>query len=299
MVRVSRLHQVGQQVGGLAERGGAGARALVHQRRVPHGDPALGPRGAVARHQPHLVANQLLGQLHRVGDRGAGQHEPRLGAVGQRQPAQAAQHVGHVRAEHAAVGVRLVHHHPGQVCQQVAPLGVVGQRTHVQHVGVGQDQVGARADGAPLLLRRVAVVDRGPQVGQLQRVQRARLILGQRLGRVEVQRARRAVAAEGVQHRQVEGQRLAAGGARGHDRVALVRRGQGVGLVGVEAVDAGAGQRLQQLGVEVLGHRLDQRVLVALLGPRHQLLALAALQDRLPGRGLGGHGHRSAIVRAP
>ena len=294
-----RLHQVGQQVGRLAERGSARARALVHQRRVPHRDPALGPRCAVARHQPHLVADQPLGQLDGVGDRGAGQHEPRLGAVGQRQPAQAAQHVGHVRAEHAAVGVGLVDHHPGQVGQQVAPVGVVGQRAHVQHVGVGQDQVGARADGAPLLLRRVAVVDRGPQVGQAQRVQRPRLVLGQRLGGVEVERARRALAAERVQHRQVEGQRLAARRARGHDRVALVGRGQRVGLVGVQALHAGAGQRLQQLGVQLAGHRLDQRVLVALGRARHQLLALAALQDGLPGRGLGGGGHRSAIVRAP
>ena len=291
------LHQVGQQVGRLAQRGGAGAGALVHQRRVPHGDPALGAGGAVAGHQPHLVAHQPLGQLDRVGDGGAGQHEPRLGAVGQRQPPQPAQHVGHVRAEHAAVGVGLVHHDPGQVGQQVAPLRVVGQRAHVQHVGVGQDQVGARADGAPLLLGRVAVVDRGPQVGQLQRVQRARLVLGQRLGGVQVERARRAVAAQGVQHRQVEGQGLPAGRAGGHDRVALVGRGQRVGLVRVQALDARPGQRLQQLGVQVVGHRLHQRVLVALLRPGHQLLALAALQDRLPGRRFGGHGHRSAIVR--
>src|SRR5680860_733003 len=81
------------------------------------------------------------------------------------------------------------------------------------------------------------------RVGQPQLVQRTRLILGERLGGVEVQRASRAVVGQRVQHGQVEGQRLAAGRARGHDRVLLVGL-QGVGLVGVPALDPVALERL-------------------------------------------------------
>ena len=200
-------------------------------------------RGAVAVHQRHVAAGEPLRQLHRVGDRGAGQHESGLGAVGQRQPPQPAQHVGHVRPEHPAVDVRLVHHDPGEVGQQVAPASVVGQHAHVQHVRVGEDQVGAPPDRAALLARRVAVVDRGPQRTQAQAVQRARLVLGQRLGGIEVERAGGGIAAERVQNGQVECQRLAAGGAGGHDRVALERRLQRIGLVGEQGLHARAVKR--------------------------------------------------------
>jgi hypothetical protein len=65
----------------------------------------------------------------------------KLGAVRPREPPQAAQHVRHVRAEDAAVDVRLVDHHPGQVGQHVAPVAVVGQHADVEHVRVGEDQV--------------------------------------------------------------------------------------------------------------------------------------------------------------
>jgi hypothetical protein len=65
-----------------------------------------------------------------------------------------------VRAEHAAVDVRLVDHDPGEVREQVAPVAVVRKHANVQHVRVGEDQVRAVADGAALLTRGVAVVDR-------------------------------------------------------------------------------------------------------------------------------------------
>ena len=170
-------------------------------------------------------AGEALGQLHRVGDRGAREQEARLGAVGARQAPQPAQHVGHVRAEHAAVDVRLVHDHPGQVGQHVAPLAVVGQHAHVQHVGVGEDQVRALADRAPLLARGVAVVDRVAQEAGRRAARACAPGPGPApwSGRGRA-RGRRAVAGERVEHRQVEGQRLAAGRAGGDDRVAAHRR---------------------------------------------------------------------------
>jgi hypothetical protein len=64
-----------------------------------------------------------------------------------------------VRAEHAAVHVRLVDHDPGQVGQDVSPRPVVREHAHVEHVRVREDQVRALADRAALLARGVAVVD--------------------------------------------------------------------------------------------------------------------------------------------
>ena len=130
-----------------------------------------------------------------------------------------------------------------------------------------------RADGAPGVLRRVAVVgehaDRGGlsrrlfrlRVDQLdQAVQLGELVLRQRLGRVEIQRARRRVLEDRVEDRPVEAQRLARGGRRDDDGAAP---GQGVGhrlgLVGVELADAAGRQRADQPAIERLGHRRVHR----------------------------------------
>jgi hypothetical protein len=90
--------------------------------RVPHRDLPPRARRAVSVHERDLVeAGEPLGQLHRVGDRRAGQEDPRLGPVGGGDPPQAAQDVGDVRAEHAAVDVRLVDHDHGEVGEEVSP----------------------------------------------------------------------------------------------------------------------------------------------------------------------------------
>ena len=107
-------------------------------RRAARGAPSRSTRRDV------LEAGQALGQLDRVGDRRRGEQEARLGAVGRGDPPQPPQHVGDVRAEHAAVDVRLVDDDDGEVGEEVAPGGVVGQDPDVQHVGVGEDTTLAR-----------------------------------------------------------------------------------------------------------------------------------------------------------
>ncbi len=161
--------QLGEQLRRLRERRAPRAARLVDQRRVPHRDLAPGPRRAVVVDQLERLADQPLGQLDRVGDRRRGEQEARLGAVGARHPPQPPQHVGDVRAEDAAVGVRLVDDDPAEVGEEVAPALVVGQDPDVEHVGVGEDEVVAAADRRALLARRVAVVDRLAQAGRAQR----------------------------------------------------------------------------------------------------------------------------------
>ena len=95
-----------------------------------------------------LQAGQPLRELQRVGDRRAREQEARLGPIGGRDPPQPPQHVAHVRAEHAAVDVRLVDDDDREVGEEVSPRAVVGQDPDVQHVGVGEHDVGLAADRA-------------------------------------------------------------------------------------------------------------------------------------------------------
>ena len=93
-----------------------------------------------------LLARESLGELQRIGDRRAGHDDPRLRAVGGCDPPQPAQHVGDVRAEDAAIDVRLVDDDPREVGEEVGPLAVVRQHALVEHVGVAEHEVAALAD---------------------------------------------------------------------------------------------------------------------------------------------------------
>ncbi len=301
--RLARLHehdraravadQLGQQVGGLGQRGAARRELLIDDRRVPHRHGPLRARRAVALDHGHVrQSGQSLGQLARVGDRRAGEQEARLGPVGGGDPAQPPQHVRDVGAEDAAVDVRLVDHDDGEVGEHVGPGPVVGQDPEMQHVGVGEDHVRAPADLGALLARRVAVVDRGPRALHAERLERARLVLRERLGRVEVERAGARVAAERVERRQLEAERLAARRAGRDDRRAGPGRVQRLRLVRPEPVDAALAQRLGDLGMQLLGQR-DRTRRAAVLGRLHdQPLVLAAGGEQLvPGLDVADDGH--------
>ena len=239
-----------------------------------------------------LEAGQALGQLDRVGDRRRGQQEARLGSVGGGDPAQSPQHVGDVRAKHAAIDVGLVDDDDGQVREQLAPGGVVGEDPDVEHVGVGEDQVGAPSDLRARLARRVAVVDRGAHRScEPERADRARLVLGERLRRVEIERARLGDrAARDVERRQVEAQRLAGGRAGGHDRRAVHGCEQRLELVVVKAFDTAASQRLDQARMEPIGK----------LAPARGAAMLERLTDeQLPAAGSVDAARSMARSRAP
>ena len=174
----------------LGERRAAQPELRVLQRRIPEHDGALRARRRVVADDRHLFAEQRGRELARVRDRRGGEQELRLGAVDARQPAQAAEDVRDMRAEHAAVDVRFVDDDVAEVREHVAPAVVVRQQADVDHVGVRQDHVRPLADLPALLGRRVAVVDRRLQPRYLQLGQRAELVLRERLRRVEVERAR-------------------------------------------------------------------------------------------------------------
>ena len=236
------------------------------------------------------LAGQPLGQLLGIADGGRGAEELRVRAVEAAQPLQPPEDVGHVRAVDAAVAVQLVHDHVAQVLEQLHPLRVVRQDPLVQHVGVRDHDVGPRADGLARVLRRVAVVGEGADVGAERldhRVELGELVLGQRLGGEEVEGPRVGVLQDAVEDGQVVAEGLARGRGRHHDR-ALPRRRHVVGrpLVGVEPLVAPAAEHVAELpvklGREVGELRRPGRVVAE--GGEHRLdaqrlLDLEALQD--------------------
>ena len=273
--------EAGEQARGVAERARADAELGVDQLRVPERDRPLGRGRGVAVDHGGRLAEQRLRQLRGVRDRRRGEHELRLRAVRAGQPAQAPEDVRDVRPEDAAVDVRLVDDDEAEVREHVAPAVVVRQHADVEHVRVGQDDVRPLADlPAPLALG-VAVVDRRLDPLQAERLQRAGLILRERLRRVEVERAALRLAREQVEHGQVEREALAARRARRDDRVAAgAERLPRLGLVAVERGDPLRDERRRDARVEVVRKRL------ALPGSRRldgEVRELLADQDLLPG----------------
>ena len=133
----------------------------------------------------------------------------------------------------------------------------------MQHVRVAEHDVRAVADRSARVLGRVAVVGEhaelerrlpGQPLGQA--VQLGQLVLGQRLGRKQVQGAARRIGHDGVQDGHVVAERLA-GRRRGrHDHVAS-RQGvrHRLGLVRVDLIDAARGVDREQPRVDGLRKR--------------------------------------------
>ena len=246
-------HGLAGHVGRFCERAAAGALVGVFERRVPEDDGALVARGAVVFHSRERQADQPLGESLGLGDRRRGEHEPRRGAVGGAEPPQAPHDLGDVRAEHAAIDVRFVDDDVAQVMEELGPALVRRQDADVQHVRVGEEEVGRAADRGALIGRRVAVIDGGRHAGRAQRAEFAYLVLRERLRRVEVEGSGLRVGGDRLQGRQREGERLAARRARGeHDVRAVLQKVPRGALVPVQACDSGPFERAADVGSQVL-----------------------------------------------
>ena len=161
---------------------------------------------------------------------------------------QAPQHVRDVTAEHAAQRVQLVDDDVAQAQQERGPPVVRGEDAHVQHLGVGEHDVGVRADPRALVGGGVAVVGRGDEVGHQPLAEAAELILRERLGGEHQQRRVAAAGDDRVDDRQLVAERLARRGAGGDDDVAI----------GAERLDRGGlvrPQRVDAAGPQPFGHR--------------------------------------------
>ena len=153
-------------------------------------------------------------------------------------------------AQNAAIVVQLIDHHVAQVFKQALPLGVVRQDARVQHVGIGDHQIAAGADGLARVLRRVAVVGEGAHfVAELfgPAIELHELVLRKGLGGEKIKGARFGVLDQLAQDRQVVAQRFARRRRRDHHQVlALASQGEGQRLVRVERGETASLQNLRQ-----------------------------------------------------
>ncbi len=205
----------------------------------------LATRRAVARDRLHLLLEQHFRQLARVGNRCAGANELRLRAVVCADAPQPPQHVGHMAAKDAPVGVELVDDHIAQPLKEIGPLRMRGQNARVKHVRVGEHNARAAADAPAFARRRIAIIDGdrlrlGQRRGDVDHptAQPRQLVLRKRLGGKEIERARRGVILQRLEDRQVVAECLAARGGGDDDRVASRQRMlERLGLMAVESGD--------------------------------------------------------------
>ena len=116
--------------------------------------------------------------------------------------------------------MQLVDDDVAQAQQERGPPIVRGEDAHVQHLGVGQHDVGVRADPRPFVGGGVAVVGRGDEVGHQPLAEAAELVLRERLGGEHQQRGVATAGDDRVDDRQLVAERLARRGAGGDDDVA-------------------------------------------------------------------------------
>ena len=214
-----RAQETLRQPARLLDRRAADAQLRIDHRRVVEHEVLLSPRRPVLAHLLQRDPGELGRELARIGDGGGAADELRLRPVEGGDAAQAPQHVGHVAAEDAAVLVDLVDHHVAQVLEELHPQGVMRQDALVQHVGVGDHDVAAAADGPAGGLGRVAIegVDLDVHAEFAHHlVGLVHLVLAQRLGGEQVERPGLGVLQQRIEDRQVVAQGLARGRGRGH-----------------------------------------------------------------------------------
>ena len=231
----------------LEHRAAPDAHLAVDQWWVVEHEAPLAARGAVTLDELHvLLLEQSLGELERVRDGRGGADENRARTVEGANPFQAPDDVGDLAAEQPAIRVKLVDDHEIQAREEAAPPGVMRKQSCVEHVGVGHHDMPALADRGAPPRRRVAVVGVGPQLDRkavFERAELGQLVLGQGLGRKEVERPPLRILEQALKDGKVVAEGLSAGGGRHDDQVPALPDGAvGVRLVRVEAVDAATGE---------------------------------------------------------
>ena len=174
----------------LEHRAAADAQVAVQQRRVVEDNSPLAARGAAAIDERNvLLFEEPRRELARIADRRRCADESRVRPVEGADALQPPDHVRHLAAEQAPIGVELVDDHELEAREQTPPPCVMGQESGMQHVGVGHHDVATLTDGGPAPGWRVAVVGVDPKVDRkpgFERAQLGQLVLCQGLGRIYI-----------------------------------------------------------------------------------------------------------------
>jgi len=162
---VAAVQEFERDAPGLVQVAAPYAELPVHHRRIVEDDVPLAGRRPVAVHQFERRFGERLCQFARVGDRGRRTDELRPRSIELADAPQPAQDVGQVAAINATVVVQLVNHDVAQILEHLGPARVVREDAAMEHVGIGEHHVGALADGFAGVLRRIAIVGEGPDIG--------------------------------------------------------------------------------------------------------------------------------------
>ena len=295
----SRRDELQRDAPGLVQIASADAELPVDDRRVVEDEILLSGRSAVAVHQLEAQSGERLGEIPRIGDSCRRADELRGGAVEGADALQAPDDIGDMASINAPRVVQLVNDDIAQVLEDLRPARVMRQNPAVQHVRVGEHHAGSLADRLAGVLRRVAVVGEGADVGAHgvhHRLELVELVLGQGFGREQIHSAGVGVFQKPVENRQVVAECLAAGRGRDHHNIlAAADQTYGFRLVAVELPDAPLFQNLPQRRVQRLRDRYELAGSGRLMpdrpdgrvGLRHPLLELrhGRLQARSSGDG--------------
>ena len=104
---------------------------------------------------------------------------------------QAAEYIGQIGSEDAAVGMDFVNDDIFQVFKELDPLGVMGKNAGMQHIGIGDHNMACLPDRFACSTGRIPVVRVGLDIrtGELNEIiEFIDLVRGKRLGREQIQR---------------------------------------------------------------------------------------------------------------
>ena len=169
-------------------------------------------------------------------------------------PPKTPDHIGQMGAESPSVSVQFVDHHIPQIGKQQikSVFAVVGQKGSIDHLRVGQNDIGMAANPAALGGGSISVIHpcRYPVLPEKfqQGPQRLVLVAGQRLSGIDEQGPGPGIAKDFLQHRQQKAQRLAAGrGGGDHHIFPLQGQFKHLCLMTVKPINSSCSQILRQL----------------------------------------------------
>ena len=113
-----------------------------------------------------LLADELLSEFLGVGDGCRKQNELRGAAIKAADPLKTPENLRHVAPENPPVRVHFIDNHEPQLLPEGFPLGVVRQQSIMEHVRIGEQDVGMIGlESWSLIGSGIPVVDRGAEKG--------------------------------------------------------------------------------------------------------------------------------------
>ena len=198
--------------------------APVKPRGVPEHELAGAARRAVVVDDLHRLSAYARSQLARVCDSRGAADECGIRPVVSAHPPEAPDYIGHVGTENAPIGVYFIYNHVPQAGEEPSPAWMGRQYALVEHVGIGENDIGLLPQLPTRGVGSIAIVSARPHRQERLQFPNSRqtslLVLGQGFGRKDVQRRGFRIPHQRFDDGDVVAERLAAGCGGDDDDVA-------------------------------------------------------------------------------